>query len=115
MAQEPVQFKEIIMQSAAVATGNGTAAEVTDETGGYRVLTVQVQGITTATITFEGTVDDTNWVAIAFMTLADGSTLATTAAADGLYRATVTGLSQVRARMSAWTTGTITCTGILVA
>ena len=109
------QYKVVPMQSAAVATGNGTAITVTNATdGAYSVLVCQVKGITTATVTFEGTVDGTNWVAIGFTSLADGSTVATTATADGLYRCTVLGLLQVRARISAWTTGAVTVTGLLV-
>ena len=103
------------MQSAAVATGNGTALSVTSSAdGGFVLATIQIEGITTATITFEGTIDGTNWVAIQFTNLNSGSD-ATTATADGLYRATVAGLSQVRARISAWTSGTINVYGILVA
>ena len=80
--------------------------------GVYATLTAQVVGITTATITWEGTVDGTNWVAIQATNLNTGSA-ATTATADGLYRINVTGLLKVRARISAWTAGTITVTGVL--
>jgi len=101
------------MQNAAVATGNGTAMECTAATrGAMTVLTMQVQGITTATITFEATIDGSNWVAVQATNLNSGSA-ATTATADGLYRLTVLGLVSVRARISAWTSGTITVTGIL--
>ena len=101
----------VIMQNAAVATGNGTAIDVVTGTdGGFETLDLQVQGITTATITFEATIDGTNWVPVAAMTRADNSTMATTATADGIYQVSVGGLRQVRARISAWTTGTITVT-----
>lgn len=110
------QFKVVPMQVAAGATGNGTAITVTNaDDGAYSVLVCQVSGITTATITFEGTVDGTNWVAIGFTSLADGTTVATTAAADGLYRCTVIGLYQVRARISAWSAGAVNVTGLLAA
>jgi hypothetical protein len=103
------------LQSAAVATGNGTPVTVTaGGEGGYATLTVQVVGITTATITWEGTVDGTNWVAILATPLTTG-TAATTATADGIYRINVTGLASVRARISAWTSGTITVTAYMVA
>jgi hypothetical protein len=75
-------------------------------------LTCQVTGITTATITWEGTVDGTNWVAIQAVDLGTG-TAATTATANGIYRINCTGLVEVRARISAHTTGTIYVTGAL--
>lgn len=109
------QYEKVVMQDAAVATGNGTAAASTSGSGGcYTTLTVQITGITTATITFEATIDGSNWVAIAFTNLNAG-TDATTATANGLYRATVLGLVSVRARISSWTSGAITVTGILSA
>lgn len=116
MAAVPgTQVIEHVFQSAAVATGDGTALDVmTNSAGAFMTLGVQVEGITTATVTFEGTIDGTNWIAIQFTNLNDG-TAATTATADGLYRATVSGLSQVRARISAWTTGTLNVRGLLVA
>lgn len=104
-----------ILQSAAEATGNGTAVTCTSGgEGSYATLTAQVEGITTATITWEAIIDGTNWVAVQAIPLTTG-TAATTATADGIYRINVTGLAQVRARISAWTEGAITITGYLVA
>lgn len=109
------QYKRVVMQSSAVATGNGTSVDCTDvDSGALTTVTAQVTGITTATITWEATIDGTNWVAIQFTNLNDGAA-ATTATANGLYRATVLGLVSVRARISAWTSGTITVTGIAAA
>ena len=106
-------YKTSVLQSAAVATGDGTAADCTPVADGpYYTLTAQVQGITTATITWEGTVDGANWVAIQATNL-NSAAAATTATADGLFRLTVLGLRQVRARISAWTTGAVTVTGVL--
>lgn len=108
------RYNLVVMQAAAVATGNGTVMPcISNGDGGMTTLTVQVVGITTATITFEATVDGTNYVAIQFTNLTSG-TAATTATADGIYRATVLGLLDVRARVSAWTSGTITVTGVAV-
>ena len=108
------RYSLVVMQAAAVATGNGAVMPCTSGSdGGLATLTCQVQGITIATITFEATVDGTNYVAIQFTNLTSG-TAATTATADGIYRATVLGLLDVRARVSAWTSGTITVTGVAV-
>lgn len=103
------------LQSGATATGNGTALTVIDpDNGAMETCTFHVEGITTATVTFEGTIDGTNWIAIGCVTLADESTVATTATADGLYRAVCAGLYKVRARISAYTSGTITVTAVAV-
>ena len=103
------------MQNAAVATGAGTAIVCTQaDLGAYLSVTLQIQGITTATVTFQATIDGTNWVAVLFTNLNDDTT-STSATADGLYRATVLGFNQVRANLTAWTTGTITITGVATA
>lgn len=103
------------MQTAAVATGAGTALDVTKPgSGGYDTLVAQVVGITTATITWQGTLDGTNWASVQATPLATG-TAAATATADGLYRINVKGLKKIRANITAWTSGTITVTGQLVA
>lgn len=106
-------YKRHIFQSGATATGNGTAVDCTPVSDGpYYSVTAQVQGVTTATVTWEGTVDGTNWVAVRATNLNSGSD-ATTATADGIYRLIVLGFHQVRARISAYTSGTITVTGTL--
>ena len=104
------------LQSAAGATGNGTAVEC--KIAGkrsWRNLTLQVTGITSATITWEATIDGTNWVATGVLSLADLSTVATTTTANGLFRVPVEGFTQFRARISTYATGTITVTGVLTA
>ena len=109
------QYINAVMQNAATATGNGTSIECTGGTrGAMTVLTLQVTGITTATITFEATIDGSNWVAVQVTNLNDGSE-STTATANGLYRLTCLGLVSVRARISAYTSGTSTVTGVLTA
>ncbi len=108
--QSPGYFKaDLPMQTAAVATGNGTAVKCIDDQGAYKTAAIQIVGITTATITFEATINDSNWVALRCTPIATG-TAATTATADGIYQVDVSALSQIRARISAWTSGTITVT-----
>jgi hypothetical protein len=97
-------------QSAAGATGNGTALDVSK----YNSLSVQLVISNTATVTFEGTVDNSNWVSLACTSIASTSaTLVTSATASGLYQCNTAGLSSVRMRISAWTSGTVTVTGVL--
>lgn len=106
-------FQLVVMHAGAVATGDGTVMEPTQmDNGAFNTLTAQIQGVTTATITWEGTVDGTNYKGFLMAPTTTG-TGALTATADGVYRGTVTGFTKVRARISAWTTGATTVTGIL--
>ena len=108
-------YKDVVMQNAAVATGAGTALECkTVSNGASLAATLQIKGITTATVTFQATIDGTNWVSVLFENLTSGTT-GTSATADGLYRATVLGFNQVRANITSNTTGTITITGVATA
>lgn len=110
------QYKSVIMHSAATATGNGTTVECTEVSGGaYKFLAIHLDGISGDTITWEATIDGTHWEAMDVVPLAATDTPATTATADGLYRADVTGLSQFRARISTYGAGTITATAVLTA
>lgn len=94
------------LQNAAAATGNGAAADLK----GYRRLTVDVTiSSFVGTVTFEGTIDDANWFSVGLRTAADGAA-ATTATAAGTFKLPDDGptLSQFRARVSAYTSGTVT-------
>lgn len=94
------------LQNAATATGNGTPLAV----DAFDQAAFQVTGITTATITWEATVDGTNYVAVSVIDLNSATRArATTATANGLYLLDgIGGLVLVRARISAYTSGTIT-------
>jgi len=103
-------YNTVTFHNAASATANGVATTVED----YSILGVQIDGTFVATVTFEGTIDGTNYVAIEAINVATGAK-ATTATAAGIYRLGVVGLVTVRARMT-WTSGTsITVTGHLSA
>lgn len=103
------------MQVGATTTGDGNSMHPLNvSSGSYSLLTAQVVGITSATITWEGTIDGTNWKGILVAPVTTG-TAALTATADGIFTVDVTGMLQFRARISAWTSGTITVTGVLTA
>lgn len=106
-----IEFKEHTFQSAAGATGNGTALSVQL----YNSLAVQIVISATATVSFESTVDDSNWVALACTSIGSTSgTLVTSAAnsgASGVYQCNVAGLSKVRMRISSFGSGTVTVYG----
>ena len=99
--------RKVTLQSAAGATGNGTPI-VSEDLGS---VTCQVTGTFVGTVTWEGTVDGTNWAAVRAEPLSTG-TLATTATTTGLYRVACAGLHQVRGRVSAYTSGAITVTAM---
>lgn len=89
--------------TGASATGNGTPMLPTEASGGsFTLHTVQITGMSSDTITFEGTLDDVpTWVAIQY-TNENSGVVATTATADGIYQCTkpVAGLLQIRARFT---------------
>jgi hypothetical protein len=98
-----------VLQAAAAATGNGTVFPM----GGRQSAVFQVTGTFVGTVTWEGTVDGTNWGGVAVADLASTTrarALTTTAPAIVLLDG-AGGLQSVRARVSAWTSGTITVTG----
>jgi len=105
MSDQVMVFNHVF-QAAAVATANGTAMNV----GGLPAVGVQIAGITSATITFEGIQDGSNWVAVQAINRTTGAK-GTTATADGLYLVPTAGLDQLRVRISTWVSGAITVTG----
>lgn len=95
------------MQDAASAMGNGMAMPTADRAS----IGMQISGEFNATIAFEGTVDESNWLEIQTVNLGDGST-GTTAMSAGIYVVACAGLSQVRARISEYSQGSITVIGL---
>lgn len=83
---------------------------------GYRVASIDLRGTFTATVTFEASWNGgTTWTAIKGWAatspdpVAAGAT-ATTATAAGVYAFLLNGAHQIRARVSAYTSGTIAST-----
>jgi hypothetical protein len=99
----PVMAATTTLQSAVAATGNGTILNVSP----YTSLGVQVTITNTAAVTFEITVDGSTWNAKLCTLASDGSTT-TTPSASGFYQCNVSGATQFRARVSTWTSGTVT-------
>ncbi len=99
--------REFTFQSAAAATGNGNVMDVSD----LATLAVQVTGTFVGTITPEGTVDGTNWIAIPNYAQSDRAWKGTFTA-TGIYNVPVAGLRQIRYRISAYTSGAITVVGL---
>jgi hypothetical protein len=99
------------LQSAAVANGNGTnlAADGMSSV----VLTVNCASCSGGTtVNFEGTEDNTNFAALSAVQIGT-NTIATTTTTAGLtyWQVPTAGLVNVRARISAYSAGTVTVTG----
>lgn len=95
------------MQSAAAATGNGTNLNVL----GYVSIIVNITGTFVATVIFEASVDDTTFVAISAHQVGVAGNLSSTTTVAGDFRISVAGYKSVRARISAFTSGTVTAKG----
>lgn len=94
--------RNAVLQGGATATGNGTTMSVEN----LSTVVFNVRGTFSGTVTFEGSLDDTNWDSLLTTTMGSG-VIGTTATSTGLYRASVTGLKSIRARVSSYTSGTI--------
>jgi hypothetical protein len=105
------EFKPVhVFQDAAAATGNGTALAV----AGWSTIGLQVVITDTATVTFEATTDDSNWVSAVCTSIASTSgALVSSTTASGLFKCNIAGMSQFRARITAYTGGTVTAKGLL--
>lgn len=95
------------LQDAADATGNGVAIDLSDVSlSGATYLALQITGTFVGTVTFEGSVDKTNYAAVLVSNSAGSA--AATATGVGIFTADVRGLNLFRARVSAYTSGAIT-------
>jgi hypothetical protein len=95
--------RTVMLQNAAAATGNGTALDVSTA----MIATLQVSGTFVGTVTYETSQDGANWSTLTCYPLG-GSTGASTATAAAYVRCNVNGLVGIRARVSAYTSGSIT-------
>lgn len=99
-------YTDMTLQNAATATGNGVNLAV----DAYNSVTFSTVISATATVTFEGAADPTTgFVSLVCVSIADTArTKVVTATATGVFQCNVAGLQAVRARISAYTSGTIT-------
>ena len=91
------------LQSAAGATGDGTPFEV----AGCASVGFQMTGTFVGTVTFECRLDGSTWDSLECKNVETGAKV-TTATAPGTFTAAVGGIQEVQARVSAWTSGSIT-------
>jgi hypothetical protein len=62
-------------------------------------------------VLFEATIDGSTWLPLP-MTPLDGGSAVVSTAAPGLWRATISGLAQVRARLAGTVLGAVTVVGL---
>lgn len=102
---KPPALKSYTMQNAAGAIGAGTPANIK----GYSVLSIRVVITGTATVTFEASTDGTNYNSIYGNTLSGA--VQNTTSSTGDFRFNIAGFEYFQARISSWTSGTVTVTG----
>lgn len=91
------------LQDAAVATGVGKRLNIS----GAEMVAFQVLITTTATVTFQTSIDGTNWVSLLVTNVTTGEGVTSTTA-SGVFHTDVPGLLYVRANITAWTAGAVT-------
>lgn len=96
---------------ACAAAPAGCAVFAPLPNGLLNSVTLQVSGTFTATLLFEATSDGTNWQTITGIKLSDGSS-ATGATATGQFAFQNTGLTGLRVRCTAFTSGTAVVTAV---
>lgn len=108
--QQSVVPATVTMQSAAVANGNGTTLTTT----GYATAILSVTGSMSGgtTVNFEASIDGTTWVGINGASPA-GTVLATNTTSIGDFVVNVAGYNNLRARIGAYSSGTVTVNGCL--
>lgn len=97
------------MQNAAAATGSGSVLDVAS----YATALFVLSGTYSATVTFEATLDGSTW--FQWFAFNYAGTRGGTATATGVYLSPVVGMFQVRARISAYTSGSVTVRGKAIA
>ena len=99
----PASSRPDTLHSASAAVSNGKVYRG----DGFRTVVMQASGIGTATITWEVSVDNNNWVGILAASPVTGTGALTMTASGAVSMAA---WPYMRARISAWTSGAITVT-----
>lgn len=107
-------FEDRKKTGSLTASWNGSGTEpantaVTINMPAKSVVCTQLDGTFTGTITWEASANESTFITVPAINIATGSR-ATTATAAGLYAISVAGAAVIRARCSAYTSGTILVT-----
>lgn len=106
---QPVVYSTRVVGTPAGA--NGVVLFDTDLTGVMTAL-VDIRGTFVATVTFEQTVDETNWFPVQGLTATTFTSPVTSATAPGVFAFPAIG-KRLRARTTAWTSGSVTSSVLL--
>src|SRR6185312_12705946 len=101
----------VTMQNAAVANGNGTSLTVTNYTVALINVNCSVACSGGTTINFEGTDSTGTFFSVSAVPYGGTGGSVNSATTSGQFIACVAGLTSARARISAYSAGTITVTG----
>lgn len=104
-------FAQVAGPTAITQVSGGACTDGTDcarfALGSNPSLTISVTNTFTGTLTFEATPDGVNWFTTSLANASTGA-LATTTTTTGVFTFTNLGYLQIRARATAWTSGTAT-------
>ena len=92
-------------ENSASSTLGALNATAILKTLGMASAGFQLSGTWVGTVSFEGTIDGTNWVSLMLTNPSTGAQ-STSATSNGVYTGSVGGLTAIRAKMSAYTSGT---------
>lgn len=103
-------------KTSSTTTGSGSALNATPiasvDLTNYANLYIQLTGTFSATVTFEGSLDNSNWVSVNAQTVSDTSTLPVqTTTTTGIYKIPIL-FRYFRLRISVYTSGTINASAI---
>ena len=103
-ADPPGPISQLLL-NAVVATGAGTAIL---DTSGRTVVSFGVTGTFVGVVTFQGSMDNTNWFTLTSCYNVDGSVVAGTVTGTGIFRCNIQGIPVVRANVTTFTSGSFT-------
>lgn len=98
-------YQTVVLQNAAAATGDGTSINLS----GMGTMNVAVTGTFVGTVTFEAQDASGAWAAV-LVQLQGSTSLVSSTTTTGVFRCPIGGYAAFRARVSAYTSGTITVT-----
>jgi len=101
---QPTRIKEV----GAITAANSAVTAVVPFLNSA-ACSAQISGTWSGACVIEATVDNTNWVAFAYINCTSGAT-ETSISANGVYRTELVGVSMVRVRRSTATSGTANVT-----
>lgn len=112
-ASNALRIESVSAEVSGTASANNSDAVPVVETSIYRYGSIQLSGTWVGTLTIQGSNDNTNWNTVTVSNLGSTSQqFATSLTANGVYGFPIA-FRYLRARTTAWTSGTVTATGEL--